>query len=296
MRDTAFARKRPGLTLMELIMVLVILIALAGLVVPMFPGILTQAHTSTCSTNIQECTKAVMMFQSAKSSYPNNLDLMSDGATGTIDYLAGGTSLPAQYGGPGTALTMGGGQITASKLTQVELTALNNSGIFTGQAMTQTKPADPTFDYYLGGSTGLPSANAITITTNTPLLFLDPVTGGPGSAAYNRCNQLGLSVNCRYLVLGIGPRNDMIGSTMLSPPVHFGDTPALNPEFGYERLCCFFKVSDTTQQSTSSATPPVTTTNFTVARFMFAAPIHDDGVGSINDELQNWYQLQNGST
>ena len=36
----------------------------------------------------------------------------------------------------------------------------------------------------------------------------------------------------------------MIGKTMASPPVHFGDTEVLNPEFGYERLVCIFKISD----------------------------------------------------
>jgi len=130
----------------------------------------------------------------------------------------------------------------------------------------------------------------VTITTTTPLAFLDPVTGGPNSQAYFRCNQLGIPVTGRYLVLGIGQRNDMMGATMLSPPVHFGDTPALNPEFGYEHLCAFIKVSDTAVAAQGNPT------GFTIARFMFAAPIHDNGVGAINDELQNWYQLQNGGT
>src|SRR5208282_5533765 len=49
--------QRPGLTLIELIVVMMILIALAGLLIPMLPGMLTRAHTSTCSTNIGECDK-----------------------------------------------------------------------------------------------------------------------------------------------------------------------------------------------------------------------------------------------
>jgi hypothetical protein len=27
-----------------------------------------------------------------------------------------------------------------------------------------------------------------------------------------------------------------------------------------------------------------------------SAPIHDNGLGAINDELQNWYQLQQGES
>ena len=76
----------------------------------------------------------------------------------------------------------------------------------------------------------------------------------------------------------------MIGTTMATAPVHYGDTPVLNPEYGYERICAVFKVSDTAVG------------NYTTAQFVGAGPIHDNGLGSTNDEMQNWYQLElNGS-
>ena len=94
---------------------------------------------------------------------------------------------------------------------------------------------------------------------------------------------LNLSLTGRYVLLGIGPRVSMVGKTIQTAPVHFGDQPALNPEYGYQRIVAIYQVSDTA-------------TTMTQAVFRGTAPIHDTGLGSINDELQNWYQLTTGGS
>jgi len=71
---------------------------------------------------------------------------------------------------------------------------------------------------------------------------------------------------------------------MASPPVQFGDTPVLYPEFVYQRPVAVFQVSD-------SANP-----NFRTAILVGVGPILDSGLGTINDELQNWYKLQQNGT
>ena len=96
---------------------------------------------------------------------------------------------------------------------------------------------------------------------------------------------MNLSLTGRYVALGIGPRVSMVGKTIQSPPVHFGDQPVLNPEYGYQRLVAIFKVSDTAE-----------CTAFTQAQLVGTAPVHDTGLGGIEDELQNWYQLQTGGS
>lgn len=284
--------KRGGLTLIELVVVMTILIALAGLLVPMFASMLTRGHTSTCSTNMGEVAKAIGQYQMLYDAYPSNLDsLTSGGASGTlINYLANGAGLPAQYGGPGTTTTMAGGQITLLTLTAAEISAMQNAGLSTFQSMAPaylapTTGFDPTFNYYADyASPGTTANNAFTIPTNATtyqMAGLDPINN---SAATIVCNHLNWPITGRYLVVGVGPRCSMIGSTMASAPVHYGDAPVLNPEYGYQRICAIFKVSDTAAN------------NFTTAQFVGAAPLHDNGVGSIGDELQNWYQLEgNGS-
>ncbi len=279
-------RNRKALTLIELVVVMTILIALAGLLIPTFAAMLTRGHTSTCSTNIGEVCKAIQQYQQLYGGYPSNMDALSDG-TNVINYLANGAALPVSNGGPGTLATEGGGQITGITLTANEVQALQNAGLATVQSMVAAWPGtgtgfDPTFNYYTDYATpGLPSANAIALAAGTVVGGLDP-TAIP--AAATRCQQLNLPVTGRYVVLGVGSRCSMVGKTMASAPVHFGDTPVLNPEFGYERLCGVFEISDTNNP------------NFTTAILVGVGPIHNDGLGSSDDELRNWYQLQQNGT
>jgi prepilin-type N-terminal cleavage/methylation domain-containing protein len=277
---------RQGLTLIELVVVMTILVALGGLLIPTFAAMLTRGHTSTCATNMGEVNKAVQQYQYLYGGYPGNMDALSDTTSTLVNYLAGGVDLPAANGGPGSLTSEGGGQITAiNNLSAAEVTALQNAGITQVQKMVPdgtpgTAPVgfDPTFNYYPDATA---AADTVTITTSTVLGGLDP---GKNTAAATRCQQMNLPTTGRYVVLGIGSRCNMVGTTMQSAPVHFGDTPALNPEFGYERICAIFKISDTA------------IANFTTAILVAVAPIHNDGVGSISDELQNWYQLQQNGT
>jgi hypothetical protein len=250
------------------------------------PGLaqFTRGHTATCATNIGEVSKAIEEYQQLYGGYPSNMDALSDGNK-LINYLANGAALPAANGGPGT--NQGGGQITGLTLAANEVTALQNAGLSTVQPMLATWPGtsggfDPTFNYYLDyAAPTSAAANAITLATGKVVGGLDP-TANTNAVAI--CQKLNLPLTGRYAVLGVGPRCNMVGKTMASPPVHFGDTPILNPEFGYERLCAVFEVSDT-------ANP-----NFTTAVLVAVGPIHDTGLGTTNDELQNWYQLQQNGT
>ena len=114
------------------------------------------------------------------------------------------------------------------------------------------------------------------------LAGLDPANN-PAAAA--RCQRsMGRSLG-RFVCLGVGMRCSMIPKIMQTAPVHFGDQPALNPEFGYQRMVAIYQISDTN--------PSITLTQ---ARLVGVAPIHDTGVGNIQDELQNAYQLTAGGS
>ena len=267
--------RRPGLTLIELIVVLMILIALAGILIPMLPGMLGRAHNSTCATNIGETTRAIITYQQLYSQYPNNWDALGDG-TKIIDYFANGAALPASQGGPGT--NPGNGELTALTLTAAEASALTGTGITTVQAMVPTfasAPAgfDPTFNNY---SSTTPATGAVAIKTGTVLAGLDPANNANALA---RCITFNLSTTGRFVVLGVGPRNSMIGKTVQSAPVHFPDQTVINPEYAYMRFCAIFRVSDSAVGA-----------NITQATLVGVAPIMDSGLGGIDDHLQGWFQ------
>jgi hypothetical protein len=250
---------------------------------------LTRAHTSTMVTNCAETGRAIVTYQQLYQQYPNNWDALTDG-TNMINYLAGS----GQNGWPpGQGNGAGNGELTQITLTTTangtnEAQNLTGVGITTVQPMVATpatapgngQPFDPTFNYYVNptiATPGLPVA-----TPGLALAGLDPANN-PAAAA--RCSALNLSLTGRYVCLGIGPRNSMIGKTVQNAPVHFGDQPALNPEYGYQRFVAIFKVSDTAVGAA-----------FTQAQFVGTAPIHDTGLDNIDSHLQAWYQLTTGGS
>ena len=277
-------RNRRGLTLIELVVVMTILIALAGLLVPTFSSMLTRGHVSTCATNIPETNKVVQEYQQLYGRYPNNLDALTDG-TNLINYFAGGVLDPTNGG----TATMAGGEITTYTLTATDVSTMANAGITSIQSMLAVAGSaaiaagfDPTFNYY--SDYAVPTsgtANAITVAAGKVVAQIDPTTTA-GAAILNKLNQ---PLTGTYIVLGIGPRCDMIGKTMTTPPVHFGDTVPLNPELGYERLVCVFKIEDSALGSA-----------FTSAVLVAVGPLHDTGLRSSDEELQNWYRLENNAS
>jgi len=278
-------KNRKGLTLIELLVVMTILVALAGVLVPTFSGMLTRAKVSTCATNMPETVKNVMEYQQLYGRYPSNLDALTDG-TSLINYFAGGVLDPVNGG----TATMAGGEISALTLAASNVTTLANAGITTVQSMQASAGSaaiasgfDPTFNYYSDyASPGLSSANAITLTAGTTVVAqLDP-TNAAAAVVLNKLNQ---PLTGTYIVLGIGPRSDMVGKTMATPPVNFGDTVPLRPEFGYERPVCIFKIADSALG-----------TSFTSAVLVAVGALQDTGLMTTNDELQSWYQLENNGS
>jgi type II secretory pathway pseudopilin PulG len=280
---------RSGLTLIELIVVLMVLIGLASLLLPMLPSMLTRVHTSTMTTNSQATATAIMTFQQLYNQYPNNWDALGDGST-MINYFANGAACPPQYvDPPSVASANGNAELQPLTLTSAEANALRGVGITQLQPMATTPTGavssgtfDPTFNYY---SNANPAVGAISIGQGTVLAGLDPTAAGPTSTTYQRCILDNLPLTGRYVALGIGPRNSMVGKTIQSAPVFFGDQPVINPEYAYGRFVALFKVSDS-----------AVGTNFTQAQLVGTAPVHDTGLDNIDSHLQGWYQLTTGGS
>ncbi len=294
---------RPALTLIELIVVMLILIALAGILVPMMPSMLTRGHTSTCATNMGELCKAIGSYQAMYGQQPKDFDSLTDGKT-LINYLAGsgqtynGVVWPPSQGngmanGEVSAYTLTGtnarnpsGQSDVAMLTGVGITSVQtmiaNPGTNAWIAASPNGPGfDPTFNYYTNPPVGLGTAST-PVATGLVLAVLDPTAS---SAAATKAATLNLSPTGLYVLLGVGQRSSLVGKTIQTPPVHFGDQPALNPEYGYERLVAIYQIAE--------SNPAITLTQ---ARLVGVAPIHDTGIGNIQDELQNAYQLQTGGS
>lgn len=252
-RRPAVARR--GLTLMELVVVMVILAALAGIVLPMLPGMVTRAHTSTSATNVGEVAKAIQTHQAVYLSYPNNLDSLVT-STGTIvGYLPGATA----------------GDLTTATLTAETLEVLADAGITTMAQMIATPAApvgdfSPTFFPYGTDKTVVPTSTNLAVGTAVASL-----TGVSANRLY------GAPIGATYAVFGLGGRTSMQGKSLQEAPVHFSDTTSEAPHLAYARYGAVFQLTDGSGDPLESA------------RMIGICAFHGDGVVGLNDHLSEYW-------
>jgi type II secretory pathway pseudopilin PulG len=284
---------RRGLTLMELTIVLMILVAIAGILIPMLPSMLTRAHVGAHTTNVTELDKLILTYQAMNNAFPDNWDAMTDGTT-MISYMAGGVLDPISVpptswstGGTGSSANQAGGVFSQSNPSAAELSALQSAGIAhvypmqatPGGTMWDGNAFDPTFDNYKTAP-GTPTS----ITSSTALVFIDPAKNSV-ALSFIQNQYPNWSTTARYVALGIGERCTLIGKWAPTPPVHFSDTQDATPQFSYARFVAIFKVSD-----------PNAPGGINMAQFVGSAAIHSVGPTNLSSEFQNWYQINNGGS
>ncbi len=259
MSNLPFSVRRParrrGLTLMELVVVMVILAALAGILLPLLPGMVTRAHTSTSATNVGEVAKAIQTHQAVYLSYPNNLDSLVTAAGTLVTYL------------PGSAA----GDLTTATLTDDTLDALVGAGISTTAQMIATPAApigdfNPTFFPYGTDKTVLP--------VSTTLASGGKVAALTGASA-NRL--FSAPIGATYAVFGIGNRSSMQGKSLQEAPVHFSDVSSEAPHLAYSRYGAVFQLTDGAGDALDSA------------RMVGICAFHGDGIVSLNDHLSEYW-------
>ncbi len=79
-------RSRKGLTLIELLLVVIILGALAAIAIPRITTSSTTAKQNACTTNVDTLNTSIEMYNMDKGTYPATLDAV----TGDINYFPDG--------------------------------------------------------------------------------------------------------------------------------------------------------------------------------------------------------------
>jgi type II secretory pathway pseudopilin PulG len=223
---------RPGFTLVELVVVLMVLIALAGILLPQFSGMISRTHTSAASTNMNEINKAVnfYLYKTLKG-YPDNLDVPVDsGAPATLVNTL-------EAGGP-TDMTV----VSAPDAGQVA--SLNNMGINTvNYLLNASALSSGGFSATFSGS--VPASK--TIATGASLVTMSDTRAATefGSAL------LGANANPpeTYVIFGLNTSCTAIPTAMESAPVHFDQ---VDPNAVYSRFFLVFAIPTT--GSTTAAT------------------------------------------
>jgi len=200
---------------MELVVVLVVLIGLAGIVVAMLPSMITRTHGAAGASNISEVAKWVQTYEALHYEYPNRWDALikADGSEPEL----GGTP----YFAVNADIT------NATPLTAGEANALTEAGI-TAVYHFEDDPDHATFDPY---ATALAAPTAVASTVEVVRLTAAGKT------------KLGLDLLNEYVVLGLGTRSSMVGKGIVEAPVHFPDSPTEDPSRYYGRFGVVFKVN-----------------------------------------------------
>jgi len=247
--------RRAGLTLIELVVVLTILVALGGLIVPMLPNFLAKTHNAKCSTTIPELNKLWITKYTGDVRYPDSYDSLIEGATLATELPGGGTA---------------NGEAVLSTLVAAEVDALAAIGITrvydhaaSDNATLDSVPNDPlgTAGRVLidGGSVATLDAAGASLVS----LGIDPVKY-PGDV--------------KFVVFGIGNNCTAVGpkGLMVDAPTHFGGEQVMNPVDFYQRYCVVFAVSGADG----------------TAEFCCACSVHPDGFDGAEAHIRNYYEAQ----
>ena len=250
---------RRGLTLIELVVVLAILVALAGLIIGNFPGLIKRASRSSSASSVGDINRAVQVDYTTLLKYPNDMDSL----------LQSGGTVYANL--PNVGGTPVGGLISAGALTSAEVNALASVGITRSFQMDVPTPTDVTWKSTDSGTAlfnGAAGANLVaTISSNTAY-----ATFGPG--VVNTTADGG----SRYLVFGLGNRCTLVGPSknMFEAPVRFGESAAHNPKDYYQRYALVFALD-----AVGTATK---------VRYVGSAAIEATGLSVSDGNLQQYWQ------
>jgi prepilin-type N-terminal cleavage/methylation domain-containing protein len=242
-----------GFTLIELTVVLMILVALAGILVPVLSGYVTRSHAAAASTNIGEINKAIQLHE---------VKYLGKGYGSRYDALVVGG---AAYDGVEADLigttASGPEPLFPQALQDYQAQALRDAGILELADM-QNGQLDKTF----GANTG--TFTAIDTAAPPTLLFL---TDARARASFGLTQEQTDQED--YVVLGLGSQTTLIGHVMADAPLHFDES---DPKTVYSRFLVIFAVPE------SDGTPAGTFK----ARFVGAAGAE---AGGLAEHLSTYY-------
>ena len=243
--------RRLGLTLIELVVVLTILVAIGGIAAATLPNMLNRTHVATVASSLPTIDAAVRQ----------NILLNSGQIGDNFDSLVTTAGQPADF-------VNRSGAYVAYSLAGNDALALNNVGLST------LVPADDTVENAtFQGHTGAPvavadGANVCALTSAKATEILDAVwnyTADP---------------NAQYIVLGLGQRCSLVGANedafFAEAPLHAVDAHSERADNSYARILLVVELANA---GTADAE----------ARYIGVGAPHPDGVQGVATHLQEWY-------
>jgi type II secretory pathway pseudopilin PulG len=250
-----------GMTLIELTVVLLILIGLAGLLIPYVGSFVQKTHDSTNSSNLASLNNAFLRYTAENNMLPQHMDTLVNGTTvvGTgvcpavtvpndpyCALLDAGVFTKATYAANSIAIN----SIVGSKIRMVVNNKTNAANKTFGSyedMIGLTNPAVATFNGIKVGAMRDAAGAAIAAPTDAQIqahlaaaLGKDPMDYDPG--CYD------------YVAFGLGDANGLVTKTIASSPVHYPEDATKGPVDYYNHYIAIVQVdkSNTAADSTNA--------------------------------------------
>ncbi len=247
---------RQGLTLLELLIVLTILIALGGIVVASLPGLLERTQAATAAANVSEIDAAIRRgLLTNRGTLGNRFDsLISSSSAGQVAGYVGGSQ-----------------NFQAGSLSAKELEALAELGV------TQLVPANDvsenvTFNSHI--------QQEVELGTEAKVCELSQEYAG---IAMFRLWNIEPKASLRYIVFGLGQRCTLVGggarAVFKEAPIHFSEDAASNPKKMYSRYLLIVEIDNSSELQSR-------------ARYVGTAIPHQNGIIGLNEQLEEHYSNQ----
>jgi len=263
--------RQAGMTLIELTVVLLVLIGLAGLMIPYVGGFVSKTHDSTGSDSLASLNSAIQRYDVQFLGQPAGYDsLMSNITSGS--------------GAVYTKLMNGDGTGTLDAKDYVKVVSLDAES-FTDVGIDNVMLMDST----TSDATFAATASSVNLSGTVELLALQ-VSGTCGMNDPMGCIEddaelgeiLGRKVDTDandYVIFGVGQDSAMVGKTVSEAPVHFAKTGAMSAANKYNRILAVYAVpkigclvtATSTAISTYYAAGATTTTPITMEAHCTAA-------------------------
>jgi type II secretory pathway pseudopilin PulG len=250
--------RQSGMTLIELTVVLLVLIGLAGMLLPYVGGFMEKTHDSANSTSEHELAASISRYENQFMELPNNMDSLLDasgaGASRISYTIAGrmGGSAATNYGmavrnlnavdptvaGTNAALCGSLRKAGMTKFAGMDQSAAPQANPVVGTVLAGT--FNPTFNYYNTGAnvdfgqSGACNGTVVELTNDQKI-----------------ATSLGLSLQQiqdkralghTFIAAGMGTASEALGKTIQDAPVHFAKTGDANAANAYNRLLVIYEV------------------------------------------------------
>ncbi len=258
--------RQAGMTLIELTVVLLVLVGLAGLLIPFVTGFVGRTHDSTGTFNSAALDNNIQRYVAEKTSLPNRLEALVNVAAGSAsatDPVCAAAAIDTVYCKmmePNFFATAVADTGTPGPTT-MRANSLAMAGI-TNVFYNDPDTDNATFASITGNPVTLNDGAAHTLAIVADVDQDGTVTPGAVdtqehlAAAFERPIDTFDATCYDYVVMGIGDQSDLIGSTMSTAPVHFAQQGAMGPANKYNRFVAIFQVD-----KTNAAVAPVAGTN-----------------------------------